>query len=64
MAEGITVVNETIAINRYFGKLPGQSNADFLQEMKALSVAEKHYLAVGAAKALGLTQEKVSFTLD
>ena len=57
-------VSETIVINRYFGKKLGETNTQFLAELKALSAGEKHYLAVGAAKELGLRQDQVSFNLS
>ena len=61
MAE--TLLNPTIVINRYFGRKPGQSNADFLVELRALSEEEKLYLARGAAQAFGLKQDQVLFSL-
>lgn len=58
------LVSETVAINRYFGKLPGETNTQFLAELKALSLEDKHYLACGAAKELGLKQEQLQFKQD
>lgn len=41
------------AIKEYFGYLPGQGPAQFLQEIKALTPEDKKELAEGAAKELG-----------
>ena len=55
---------ETVAINRFFGKRMGDTNAGFLNELKALAAEEKHWFAVESAKALGWKQEECAFTLS
>ena len=47
-------VTETMAILKYFGKKPGQTTSDFAAELKQLSVSERHELAEGAAKEMGM----------
>ena len=46
-------VSLVAAIREYFGFLPGQKLADFMQELKALSPEEKKELGEGAARELG-----------
>lgn len=41
-------------LKEFFGLLPGQTNMDFLQEIKALSTEERAELAALAAKELGV----------
>lgn len=48
------VTSETSAISKYFRK-PDESLADFMNQLKALSPADKTELAIGAAKELGWT---------
>jgi hypothetical protein len=44
-------------LKKFFGLLPGQTNMDFLQEIKALSQEERTELATLAAKELGVELE-------
>lgn len=41
------------AIKEYFGYLPGETPAQFLKEVKELTLEDRKELAEGAAKALG-----------
>jgi hypothetical protein len=47
-------VTETMAILKFFGKRPGQTTSDFAGELKQLTAAERHELAEGAAKEMGM----------
>lgn len=51
-------------LNEFFGKKPGQTLAQFQQELKALSAEEKLWLAREAAKALGYQQNQLAFSLS
>ena len=57
-------LSETMVLHNFFGKQPGQNLAGFANEVKQLSAAEKLELAQLAAKAMGLTQDKVAFQLS
>ena len=48
-------------IKEYFGDREGQNASGWIAELKALTDKEKDELATGAAKALGLPQDKCAF---
>jgi hypothetical protein len=48
-------------IKNYFGDRENQNASMWIAELKALNDAEKNYLATGAAKGLGLSQEQCDF---
>ena len=50
-------------IKDYLGRQDNQTLKDFRDEFVALSDAEKLFLAQGAARELGYTQEQVDFEL-
>jgi chitinase len=43
-------VSFTKAINEFFGKKPGQTTTEFMQEIKALSAADRSYFKQEFAK--------------
>ena len=45
------------ALHQYFGRKPNQTAAQFRDELNALNDADKHELAEGAAKELGVELE-------
>lgn len=52
-----TPKTEIMALLHYFGRLPGQSIAEFNEECKRLTPEGKTELAIGAARELGWTVE-------
>ena len=46
-------IKAVLAIKEYFGLLPGETNGQFVVELKALSPESKRELAEGAARELG-----------
>jgi hypothetical protein len=48
------VLKPIAILKEFFGLLPGQTNMEFLQEVKALSTAERAELVTLAAKELGV----------
>lgn len=46
-------VNRIVAIREFFGLLPGQTTAEFFQELKALSDEEKQELAEAICALMG-----------
>ena len=53
------VKSGVVVLKAYFGQHPGQSLAEFSQEVKALSEASRDELVIGAAKELGYRVEEV-----
>jgi len=56
--------SEIIILKEFFGFKEDQKLADFSIELKQLATEEKHKMACEAARAMGLKQDDVSFTLD
>lgn len=48
----------------YFGYKPDEGLKEFSAELKALSDEDKHELAAGAARNMGLTQEQCDFDIS
>lgn len=53
----------TVVLREFFGLKPGQTAADFLNEIKAVPQADRLELAQLAAIQLGYTTEVVDFQL-
>lgn len=54
---------EIKCITEFFG-YEGRPLSEFRKELKALSITDKRELAQGSAKALGYTQDQLTFPLN